>query len=619
MASLLARVRDCLADGVPAVQVEGALLGLYVADFAVRPAAGSRLAGAIGCADAATAARLGDGLDRAPELDEVVARFEAMVPATVAQGAGVVFTPSAVADFMAAEALRRFRTSGGDLSAATVADPAVGCGALLAASLRELVARTGQRPGEVSSRLSGMDVCADSVRRARLLLDATCLELGDASGSRAVLRVGDSLHDHTGGPFDVLLANPPYVRLQDLPPESRARLAERWVSCRGGNFNLYFAFLERARELVADGGVAVFITPNGFLSSKAAGPLRDMLADGWLDGIVDFGHHRVFAASTYTAITVGGPAPSGQVGYVKVAGLGGLAELPDDWAATRAATYTGLSGEPWALVGRGERDAVETIRGAGRPLGEVASIRYGLATLRDRLFLLDGATDADGNFVTAYGGEVFAVEPGATRPVVKVAGATAATLAANRARIVHPYVYDDEGRATVMASDDLAERFPRAYAYLCAVRGELAQRDRGRKTYPAWFAYGRSQGLRPLGDGLVTPLYADVPRFLSTRGVADALMINGCAVAPREGSGVDVDCLRVILNSGVARLFVEATGRALAGGFFSYQKPQLSQLGVPDMSASQRRVLLGAGSPGEADAAVADLYGVTLPAPYLRV
>jgi len=609
----LITVITALTATTSAQHIEAALIAEYAATLPTCPAPQSRVSTALHAADPDLRAHLAAASPPTTwTFDTLVAACEALLPAGKTGG---VFTPAAVADFMAAQAFTHLDATHKDFTTVTVMDPACGCGALLIAAARALRARSGEPLAVACSRLHGTDINADNIRRAHLLLELLCLAEADSTIPTPQLRTADALHTTPSTTYDVVLANPPYVRYQDLTPGTRADLSARWSSCSHGNFNLFFPFFELAEQLTSRDGVAVFITPNSFLTTASAAPLRGWLTDRhWLTTILDFGTHQVFDAMTYTAITVADHASTPAVTYLPVAGIEDLTTLDCDRVAQRGASYERLSTGPWRLVGRDDRDAIATIEAAGRALSQVADIRCGVATLRDGLYTLSGVFDGNGHYTTTYQGQTYQIEAELTRPVIKMAGMTADALATNTARILYPYVQDGS-RVAVMSEEELRDRFPHAYTYLSAIRPQLARRDKGQKTYPTWYAYGRSQGLFPVGQCLLTPLYAKTPRFLPVPAYAqDAVLLNGAAVT---GTDVRTEVLDVLLNSGVAAYYVSATSAAITGGYHPYSKSSLAGFGVLNLTDEQVSEL--ASMPVDAaDTAIADLYGIALPDRYRR-
>jgi hypothetical protein len=86
------------------------------------------------------------------------------------------------------------------------------------------------------------------------------------------------------GGFDLVVGNPPWVRSEEIPGPMRGRLASRyrWWRAVGGRYgnrpDLAVAFLERALELTAEGGVIAMIVPAKLLSARYGATARHALA-----------------------------------------------------------------------------------------------------------------------------------------------------------------------------------------------------------------------------------------------------------------------------------------------------------------------------------------------------
>ncbi|HJV28787.1 MAG TPA: class I SAM-dependent methyltransferase [Aromatoleum sp.] len=92
--------------------------------------------------------------------------------------------------------------------------------------------------------------------------------------------------------FDTIIGNPPYVRFQDIPPETRKLLQAEHFD---GRSNLYLFFIEKCLRHLAPGGELIFITPRDFLKVTSAVKLnRLMLAAGTITDAIELGDARVF-------------------------------------------------------------------------------------------------------------------------------------------------------------------------------------------------------------------------------------------------------------------------------------------------------------------------------------
>jgi hypothetical protein len=66
----------------------------------------------------------------------------------------------------------------------------------------------------------------------------------------------------------------------------------------------------------------------------------------------------------------------------------------------------------------------------------------------------------------------------------------------------------------------------------------------------------------------------------------ESLFINGCALIPKENSGISLEDAQGFLNSNVVRDFMLATSNPIDGGFVAYQKSQLSRINLPKVYAT---------------------------------
>src|SRR5205823_13503192 len=128
------------------------------------------------------------------------------------------------------------------------------------------------------------------------------------------------------GGFDLVAGNPPWVRGERVPVRVREALATRyatWRPARGRGFvhlpDLSVAFVERALELAAPGGVAALLVPAKLASSGYAEALRRRLAHGTrVERAATLDEARsAFCAAVYPMALVAArrdPAPQSQVG-----------------------------------------------------------------------------------------------------------------------------------------------------------------------------------------------------------------------------------------------------------------------------------------------------------------
>jgi SAM-dependent methyltransferase len=251
---------------------------------------------------------------------------EPTLPRHERRGRGVYYTPPEVVRQLVALVVARSVSEdgiptrsvseGNPAQPLRVLDPACGAGAMLLEA---------QRYG---ATLFGVDSDPAAVENARAVLSR------DQTRSRSGLAepqiwLGDSLFDSRLdqlAPFDAIVANPPYVSIRQLaksqPAEYVERLRQRFCAARG-NFDLYAVFMERALELLREGGRCGMIVPNKWATLDYARPLRELLlAETTLEQVVDLSSQKVFAgANVYPQIVVFANARAHQGHTVSVGSL----------------------------------------------------------------------------------------------------------------------------------------------------------------------------------------------------------------------------------------------------------------------------------------------------------
>ncbi|KER11085.1 MAG: DNA methyltransferase [[Candidatus Thermochlorobacteriaceae] bacterium GBChlB] len=123
------------------------------------------------------------------------------------------------------------------------------------------------------------------------LPDCVAIEL-DATKAPANALVTDFFGYSTDHLFETVIGNPPYVRFQDILPETKARLDKRLFDERT---NLYLFFIEKCLRHLSQNGELIFITPRDFLKATAAKHLNQWLYTlGTITDWIELGDRRIF-------------------------------------------------------------------------------------------------------------------------------------------------------------------------------------------------------------------------------------------------------------------------------------------------------------------------------------
>jgi hypothetical protein len=306
---------------------------------------------------------------------------------------GAFATPPQLARALVDRALDPWLEQASPGSLPLVVDPACGAGALLIAALDRLVVRGVAVPQAISC-LRGIDIDPVAAALANGALVARAAQLGvRVDLPRPCVVVGDTLVDAGllgPGGVDVVLANPPWERLKVLASEhvgagledARAlvrgrvhavRTAGRHPLTGAGDLNAHLPFTETCWRLLAPGGRAALLLPEGVLTDRQAGPLmRALLAAGHLESVHALGRSGPRLPGVSVGVQVAVVTLARPVDDVRGAGARVATEVADPgdavgiaaraWSLDLATVHAINPGSGTAALFAGPRDAALVVR-----------------------------------------------------------------------------------------------------------------------------------------------------------------------------------------------------------------------------------------------------------------
>lgn len=169
----------------------------------------------------------------------------------------------------------------------------------------------------LENNLFGVDINEESVEIAQLSLWLrTAKKDRKLSKLNNNIKCGNSLltsefNWHTefpeimqNGGFDVVIGNPPYVRLESIKEvsESLSKLNYKTFEKRG---DLYCLFVEKGIDILKEKGLISFIMPNKWLQASYGKSLRAFVLNYEIRELIDFGDFQIFdGATTYPCIFI---------------------------------------------------------------------------------------------------------------------------------------------------------------------------------------------------------------------------------------------------------------------------------------------------------------------------
>lgn len=195
------------------------------------------------------------------------------------------------------------------------------------------------------------------------------------------------------GGFDIVVANPPYVR-QELISDQKPELQASYPEVYAGTADLFVYFFARAYDLLRSKGQLSFITPNKFMRANYGKKLRGFLATKTcLQTLIDFGDLPIFDATTYPMITLATMQTPNEnkIRILEINELGESERLHTAAEHAYSLPQSTLTEDGWQLSAPEVRTLMNKLQAAGVTLGEYVNGKFyrGITTGLNEAFVID--------------------------------------------------------------------------------------------------------------------------------------------------------------------------------------------------------------------------------------
>ena len=400
---------------------------------------------------------------------------------------GVVYTPLPMAHALAQAMLAVY--GGSWPKRISVLDPAVGEAELLIGFVEQV------RKNHPRTKISvvGYDIDPKSCQTAREKLSARFKDID------IDIRCEDFLAqlEDNDEKYDFVIANPPYVRTQVLGSKKAQEMAAKYGL--SGRVDIYYSFLVNTGSVLAENGIAGYITSNKFLSIKSGNPVRKFMLENYrIHSVTDYGDTKVFENAAVLPCTVvfgnGKTDDFPSVRFTSIYESGeqagavacgsvferledeGLFRVPDGrvFRFRQGVLNKCRPGDVWTLSSRETRDWLRTVEtNTWMRLADLRRRRVGLMTSAHNVFIGNDWGD---------GGQ----SPELLKPLVTHRDAGKIVSKTNSQwRVLYPH-RSVGGKRQVVEIDD----FPKSKSYLEKHRAQLEGRryvaEAGRRWYEIW-------------------------------------------------------------------------------------------------------------------------------------
>jgi len=328
---------------------------------------------------------------------------------------GVTYTPKNLADFTAQKLVDTYLSSNANTDTLIrILDPAVGEGELLLSLVESLYHHGGR-----NIELYGYETNPNTLKIAEERLHSRFPEISVTLSEGDFLDIAGEIYDEKEKNtlfqeecqgYDLIIANPPYVRTQLLGADLSQRLASQFNF--SGRLDIYYPFILGIALLLNPNGAAGIIVSNRFMKTKSGASLRKVIQKKFqIRHIWDLGDTKLFDAAVLPAVLLvegkgctqppkslftsiyqtGDPKDLYAKDSIEALSQTGIVEIPDGrrfvvrhGTLETSGTFDGV----WRLVTPKTDSWMSKVRDfTWGVFGDIGKIRVGVKTCADQVFV----------------------------------------------------------------------------------------------------------------------------------------------------------------------------------------------------------------------------------------
>jgi hypothetical protein len=398
------------------------------------------------------------------------------------------------------------------------------------------------------------------------------------------------------GGFDVVVGNPPYIRIQELQETSPIDVEfykKRYQAASKGNYDIYVVFIEKGLSILNERGRLGFILPHKFFNAQYGAPVRSVIANGkHLAKVVHFGDQQVFeSATTYTCLMFLDKAGHDEFEFEKVQDLDAWRTQTSEFLENSEVLTAGkinasrVTESEWNFSVGKDAGLFEKLSQMPTKL-ENATLRIfqGIKTSADKIYIVE-ELERKNDKVKIYSRQTETehwLDSELLHPLVKGGDSKRYSLQKTSRLLLFPYARQSDKGITLIPESVMKTNHSLTWQYLLENRIYLENREDGKMKGSKWYAYIYPKNFDVISlPKIFTPDIAPQSSF-SIDLSGECYFTGGAA----GGYGVLVspefnrEYMLGLLNSKLLEWFLHKIATSMRGGWFSYESRFIKNLPI---------------------------------------
>ncbi|MDD3976512.1 MAG: TaqI-like C-terminal specificity domain-containing protein, partial [Candidatus ainarchaeum sp.] len=378
--------------------------------------------------------------------------------------------------------------------------------------------------------------------------------------------------------FDIVIGNPPYIRIQKLDPVISQYIKKRFVVAKG-KFDIYTLFYEIGFYILRNSGTITYISSNSFLMQDFGEELRNYLSkNNFAQKILDFGHNQVFEnASTYTLIFLGKKEKLKYIEYNKAYYLGNNSDFDFKKIQFTRSTDYGVNFK-WENILRD--DLISKIYANSKILENYAYTRSPLFTGMDDLLLKENNIDNKYICETIW------------REIIKPKEIKKHHILVSKQKVFFPYQLIND-KFVLINESEFRQKYPLTYDYLFKFKSELLNRKDSGKNFielgKPWYALMRVGEPSDYNlNKIITPSVINKSNFAFDNSKRIYPTGGTYGLIPKNNA-MSLKFIYALLNSKLYLYIVMLMATPKRGGYVAISARNIKQLPIKDINSVKQK------------------------------
>ena len=366
------------------------------------------------------------------------------------------------------------------------------------------------------------------------------------------------------GGFDIVIGNPPYIRVQMLNHDY-IDLLKSIFTFAFKRLDISLLFFEKGLSLLKQKGHLCYISSNQFMFTEYGEKARLGISSRNLKRLLDFADSQVFEnALTYTGIFLIQNHANDTTLYAKISTIDELAS-----PTYNKIDFLKYGNNFWKVGSSNNMNVVRKIEQNSHLISDYIETHYGIISGKDELFMFDINEDIN-------------IEDDLIQPIITPESIEKWKVKDPMFKILYPYE-KGKNKTEILDLEHLRKYYPLAYRYIKNNADDLKSRKDSRKLFGEkkdWYGLVRFSDLKIFEkEKIVTPTIVRQNKFAYDN---NSYAFAGGKTTVITSSKLNIKLLLGLLNSALSEFYFHQICPRKAGGYYNYSTSFILNFPIKD-------------------------------------